>query len=60
MVMALAAEAMEMKKVMDGWAEVVDKIAYRTYNFNLAETTVPFSKMLTRKTGWRSTTHSRT
>ena len=40
---------MEMKKVVDGWAEVVDKIAYRTYNFNLAESTVPFSKMLTWK-----------
>lgn len=38
---------MELKRVIDGWSEVVDRLGYRTYNFNLAESTVPFSKTST-------------
>lgn len=37
------------KQVIEGWSQVVDKLAYRTYNANLAESTVPFSKILTWK-----------
>jgi hypothetical protein len=39
----------ELEKVVDGWGKVVDHLCLRTYNFNLAETTVPFSKLLTWK-----------
>lgn len=32
-------------EVLDGWAAVVPKIGWREYNYNLAEATVPFSKV---------------
>lgn len=35
----------QLMKVIDGWAAVAKHIAYRTYNFNLAECLVPVSKM---------------
>lgn len=44
---------MQMKKVVDGWSEVIGKMGYRTYNFNLAESTVPFSKIGTWKHDFR-------
>jgi len=34
---------MQEKQMIDGWAATVEKIAYRTYNYNLAECLVPFS-----------------
>ena len=34
---------MQLGQMLDGWARCVSKIAYRTYNFNLAECCVPFS-----------------
>ena len=36
---------MELEKVIEGWTGVVRQIAYRTYNYNLAECSVPFSKI---------------
>jgi hypothetical protein len=38
---------MELKDVIDGWGEITSHMAYRTYNFNLAESTVPFAKFST-------------
>lgn len=35
----------QLAQVIDGWAAVTEQIAYRTYNFNLAECVVPFSKL---------------
>lgn len=35
--------------VIEGWSDVVGRLGYRAYNANLAECTVPFSKMLTWK-----------
>jgi len=35
----------QLAELIDGWAEVVSKIGYRTYNYNLAECTVPYSKI---------------
>jgi hypothetical protein len=35
----------QLAKVIDGWAVATEQIAYRTYNFNLAECVVPFSKL---------------
>ena len=35
----------QLAQVIDGWAAATDQIAYRTYNFNLAECVVPFSKL---------------
>lgn len=32
-------------EVLAGWSKVVSKIGWRTYNYNLAECTVPFSKL---------------
>ncbi|HUT10212.1 MAG TPA: DUF4838 domain-containing protein, partial [Thermoguttaceae bacterium] len=33
----------QLEELMDGWGAAVEKIAYRTYNYNLAECVVPFS-----------------
>ena len=33
----------QLGQVVDEWAECAQKIAYRTYNYNLSETLVPFS-----------------
>ncbi|MBI4026529.1 MAG: DUF4838 domain-containing protein [Verrucomicrobia bacterium] len=33
----------QMEQMVDGWTAVANKLAYRTYNYNLAEVTVPFS-----------------
>jgi len=35
----------QLAEVIDGWAAVAEHIAYRTYNYNLAECLVPFSKL---------------
>jgi len=35
----------QLEALMDGWGAAADKIAYRTYNYNLAECTVPFSML---------------
>ncbi len=35
----------QLAELLDGWSAAADKIAYRTYNYNLAECTVPFSLM---------------
>jgi len=35
----------QLAEVIDGWAAATGRIAYRTYNFNLAECVVPFSKL---------------
>ena len=35
----------QLDAVIDGWAAAAEHIAYRTYNFNLAECLVPFSKL---------------
>jgi hypothetical protein len=35
----------QLRRLLGGWSEAVDKIAYRTYNYNLAECLVPFSKV---------------
>ena len=36
---------MQLAELIDGWAAAVGKIGYRTYNYNLAECVVPFSKI---------------
>ena len=36
---------MQLAEVIDGWAKSAWHIAYRTYNYNLAECLVPFSKL---------------
>jgi len=36
---------MQLAKVIDGWASKAEHIAYRTYNYNLAECLLPFSKL---------------
>lgn len=33
----------QLGQMIDGWAAAANKIGYRTYNYNLAECTVPFS-----------------
>lgn len=35
----------QLAEVIDKWASVAERIAYRTYNYNLAECLVPFSKL---------------
>ncbi len=35
----------QLAALIDGWAGAVSKIGYRTYNYNLAECLVPFSKI---------------
>ena len=35
----------QLASMIDGWRRVSHKIAYRTYNYNLAECFVPFSKL---------------
>jgi len=35
----------QLAGLISGWADAVGKIGYRTYNFNLAECLVPFSKI---------------
>jgi hypothetical protein len=35
----------QLAELIDGWAACVAKMGYRTYNYNLAECTVPFSKL---------------
>jgi hypothetical protein len=35
----------QLAELLDGWAGAADKIGYRTYNYNLAECCVPFSKL---------------
>ena len=35
----------QLAQVIDGWAAAAKHIAYRTYNYNLAECLVPFSKL---------------
>src|SRR5690606_25630293 len=34
-----------LKEIIDGWAARASKIGWRTYNFNLAEIMVPFTKI---------------
>lgn len=34
---------LQLAGLIDGWGEAAEKIAYRTYNYNLAECCVPFS-----------------
>lgn len=36
---------MHLAEVIDGWSAAAEHIAYRTYNYNLAECLVPFSKL---------------
>ncbi len=36
---------MQLAGLIDGWAGAVGNIGYRTYNYNLAECVVPFSKI---------------
>ncbi len=33
----------QLEQLVDGWGAAAEKIAYRTYNYNLAECVVPFS-----------------
>jgi len=40
-----SATTTQLAEVIDGWAVAADRIAYRTYNYNLAECLVPFSKL---------------
>ncbi len=40
-----SASRMQLAGVIDGWAAAAEHIAYRTYNYNLAECLVPFSKL---------------
>lgn len=40
-----SASRRQLAQVIDGWAAAVEHIAYRTYNYNLAECLVPFSKL---------------
>jgi hypothetical protein len=35
----------QLKEVIEGWAAIANRFGYRTYNYNLAECTVPFSKI---------------
>ena len=35
----------QLGEVIDGWSRSAEKIAYRTYNYNLAECLVPYSKI---------------
>jgi hypothetical protein len=35
----------QLAGLIDGWAAAVSKLGYRTYNYNLAECLVPFSKL---------------
>ena len=35
----------QLAQVIDGWAAATEQVAYRTYNYNLAECLVPFSKL---------------
>jgi hypothetical protein len=35
----------QLAELLDGWSAAADKIGYRTYNYNLAECCVPFSKI---------------
>jgi len=35
----------QLAELIDGWAACVAKMGYRTYNYNLAECTVPYSKL---------------
>jgi len=35
----------QLRRVIEGWRKAVGNIGYRTYNYNLAECTVPFSKL---------------
>ncbi|MEK7993963.1 MAG: DUF4838 domain-containing protein, partial [Planctomycetota bacterium] len=35
----------QLAEVIDNWAAAAERIAYRTYNYNLAECLVPFSKL---------------
>jgi len=35
----------QLEELLDGWGAAAEKIAYRTYNYNLAECVVPFSLM---------------
>jgi hypothetical protein len=35
----------QLEKMIDSWSESVSKIGWRTYNYNLAECTVPVSKI---------------
>jgi len=35
----------QLAEVIDGWSAAAQHIAYRTYNYNLAECLVPFSKL---------------
>jgi hypothetical protein len=40
-----SASTTQLAAVIDGWAAAAEHIAYRTYNYNLAECLVPFSKL---------------
>ena len=35
----------QLARLLDGWSAAVGKMGYRTYNYNLAECTVPYSKL---------------
>jgi hypothetical protein len=41
----LSTSRRQLAELIDGWAASAHKIAYRTYNYNLAECCVPFSKI---------------
>jgi hypothetical protein len=40
-----SASRRQLAQVIDGWAAAAEHIAYRTYNYSLAECSVPFSKL---------------
>jgi len=40
-----SASRRQLAQVIDGWSAAAEHIAYRTYNYNLAECLVPFSKL---------------
>ena len=40
-----SASRTQLEQVVDGWARAANFLAYRTYNYNLAECLVPFSKL---------------
>jgi hypothetical protein len=42
-----SSSAQELKKVIDGWSERAASMGLRTYNYNLADLQVPFSKIST-------------
>ncbi len=41
----LSSSRMQLAELIDGWAASAQKMGYRTYNYNLAECCVPYSKI---------------